>query len=170
MEFFGAYRGFSQRIPALYPWCTAARHRPADQLNHHDSGVALRYGTVRLLLELQLPSGTDANTEPLAANLSVPASSVGPGQLELVATNAEGAITNFVTLASPNIMVTQTNNNLILAWSSALIGSQLQAQTNSLATGLGTNWVNYNPSTATNQVVIPINPGNGTVFYRLLIP
>jgi len=33
--------------------------------------------------------------------------------------------------------------------------------------GISNDWVNYNPSTGTNQVAIPIVLTNGTVFYRL---
>jgi hypothetical protein len=58
-----------------------------------------------------------------------------------------------------------------LTWPLDHKGWQLQAQTNSVKVGISTNWANYNPSTgpstATNQVAIPIVLTNGTVFYRL---
>jgi hypothetical protein len=46
----------------------------------------------------------------------------------------------------------------------------LETQTNSPGVGLGTNWVTVAGSTATNHVVVPIDPSNGSVFYRLAIP
>jgi len=46
----------------------------------------------------------------------------------------------------------------------------LQVQTNSVAQGLGTNWWDVAGATATNQVAIPIDPANGSVFYRLVYP
>ncbi|HEV2318295.1 MAG TPA: LamG-like jellyroll fold domain-containing protein, partial [Verrucomicrobiae bacterium] len=67
-----------------------------------------------------------------------------------------------------NIVFSVANNQLTLSWPADHIGWQLQAQTNSTSVGIGTNWVNYNPSTGTNQVSIPINLTNGTVFFRLI--
>jgi len=61
-----------------------------------------------------------------------------------------------------------TNSQLYLSWPANHTGWQLQAQTNPVIVGIKTNWVNYNPSTATNLVVIPVNLTNGTVFYRLI--
>jgi hypothetical protein len=40
-------------------------------------------------------------------------------------------------------------------------------QTNTLGVGLGSNWVNVPNSTATNTFSVPIDAGNGSVFYRL---
>jgi hypothetical protein len=66
-----------------------------------------------------------------------------------------------------NILFSVTNNQLTLAWPADHIGWTLQAQTNALSMGLGTNWVNVAGSTGTNQVVIPVSVTNGSVFYRL---
>ena len=130
--------------------------------------------------------GTDvlqsgAGTSPLNANLtvsSVPMAWNG-GQMELTVTNAYGTNSTFVALSvvapsvntnPTNIVATVTNNNLYLTWPSDHTGWQLQAQTNSLTVGLSTNWVNVSSSTSTNQVVVPINITNGSVFYRLAYP
>jgi autotransporter-associated beta strand protein len=43
-------------------------------------------------------------------------------------------------------------------------GGTLQAQTNSLSVGLGTNWVDYPGS---SPVTVPMNPANGSVFFRV---
>jgi len=48
-------------------------------------------------------------------------------------------------------------------------GWQLQAQTNNLGVGLGTNWINVSASTQTNQMTLPIN-ATGAVFFRLVRP
>jgi hypothetical protein len=50
------------------------------------------------------------------------------------------------------------------------LGWHLQIQTNSLNVGLGANWINVSNSTTTNQIFIPINPANGSVFLRLIYP
>jgi hypothetical protein len=46
----------------------------------------------------------------------------------------------------------------------------LEAQTNSLSVGLGTNWGTVPGSAATNHVVVPLDQSNGSVFYRLAVP
>lgn len=73
--------------------------------------------------------------------------------------------------ASPtNIVFSVTGNQLTLSWPTDHIGWRLQAQTNSLSVGISTNWANVNGSSATNQIVVPINITNGSVFYRLVYP
>jgi autotransporter-associated beta strand protein len=69
-----------------------------------------------------------------------------------------------------NIIVQLNGGNLTLAWPSDHIGWKLQAQTNDLAVGVGTNWVDVSGSTITNQMNIPISPANGGVFFRLISP
>jgi autotransporter-associated beta strand protein len=58
---------------------------------------------------------------------------------------------------------------LTLSWPTDHIGWQLQAQTNSLTSGLGTNWVNVSGSSTTNQVSVPLDPTKGTVFFRMVL-
>jgi hypothetical protein len=69
---------------------------------------------------------------------------------------------------------TMTNSfdgvNVTLSWPLDHTGYRLQAQTNTLATGLGTNWVDVAGASTTNKVVIPVSTGNGSVFYRLIYP
>jgi hypothetical protein len=79
------------------------------------------------------------------------------------------AVTGSTFSTSPtNILFSVTNNMLYLNWPANHTGWQLQAQTNKTSVGISTNWANYNPSTGTNQVAIPLNLTNGTVFYRLI--
>ena len=61
-------------------------------------------------------------------------------------------------------------NNLTLNWPLANLGYRLQIQTNSLSTGLSGNWVDWPNSTQTNNAVIPVSPGNPSVFLRLVYP
>jgi hypothetical protein len=69
-----------------------------------------------------------------------------------------------------NIVFSASGGNLTLSWPADHTGWRLQTQTNSLAVGLSTNWVTVANSTTTNQVVVPIVPANGSVFYRLIYP
>jgi hypothetical protein len=75
-----------------------------------------------------------------------------------------------VNLNPTNILTQVTNGSFVLNWPADHTGWTLQVQTNSTARGLGTNWVNVPGSTSVNGVTNPINPANGTVFYRLMHP
>jgi alpha-N-arabinofuranosidase len=61
-------------------------------------------------------------------------------------------------------------NQLQLNWPADHTGWQLQSQTNSLAVGLSTNWVNVTGSAQTNQVTVPLGTTSGAVFFRLVRP
>jgi hypothetical protein len=63
-----------------------------------------------------------------------------------------------------------SGGQLQLNWPQDHAGWPLPAQTNPLNIGMGTNWVNVSGSDATNQRTIPINPMNGSVFFRLAYP
>ena len=55
------------------------------------------------------------------------------------------------------------------AWPLDHVGWRLQAQTNSSAVGLSTNWCDVPGASATNQMNVTLNPTN-CVFYRLVWP
>lgn len=82
----------------------------------------------------------------------------------------EVATTPFVNTNPTNIVFAVANGQMTLSWPTDHTGWQLQAQTNSLATGLGTDWFDVSNSTTTNQVTVPINLTSGCVFYRLVYP
>ena len=70
-----------------------------------------------------------------------------------------------------NIVFGVTNGTLTLSWPADRIGWKLQAETNSLSTGLSSNWVDVTGSDLTNVVNITVDTVNGTVFFRMfLIP
>jgi autotransporter-associated beta strand protein len=72
---------------------------------------------------------------------------------------------------STNILFSVVDgNSLQLAWPGDHIGWSLQVQTNDLTSGLGTNWQTVVGSSTTNLMVLPIDPGNGSVFYRMVYP
>lgn len=81
-----------------------------------------------------------------------------------------GTIAVVSTGANPNptsITVTPVGNNLTLSWPADHTGWTLQVQTNTLATGLSSNWVDVPGSTSTNSVTVPVDSARGAVFYRL---
>jgi hypothetical protein len=69
-----------------------------------------------------------------------------------------------------NLVAQVSSDQLQLSWPQDHLGWHLQIQTNSLNAGLGTNWVNVPNSTTTNQIFIPINPNNGSIFLRMVYP
>ena len=84
--------------------------------------------------------------------------------------NIYGVPTLVLATNPTNIMYHVASNNLTISWPSDHIGWQLQVQTDNLAQGLGTNWFDIVGSTTTNQWPIPVNPNDGSVFYRLASP
>jgi len=86
-----------------------------------------------------------------------------------LAVNGTIAVVAAVTV-NPNpapITFSVSGGILTLSWPPDHTGWTLQVQTNSLAVGLGANWVAVPGSTATNTVSVPINTSTGAVFYRL---
>ncbi len=81
------------------------------------------------------------------------------------------AVASSVATNRTNITTTVVGGNTLkIAWPTDHIGWTLEAQTNSLSTGLSTNWTRITASATTNQVFVPITVGNGSVFYRLVYP
>jgi fibronectin-binding autotransporter adhesin len=100
-----------------------------------------------------LPSSSLAWTNKLALDgtIAVVSTSVGPSGPEHL-TNSYSAGTGILSLSWP-----------------ANEGWRLQAQTNSLSQGLGTNWVYVTDGTV-SSTNLSINVTNGSVFYRLTYP
>ena len=71
-------------------------------------------------------------------------------------------------LVSVRLTARASGNLLDISW--PLVGAHLQTQANSEGVGITTNWVDVSGSTATNHVVMPIESGNGSVFFRLAFP
>ncbi|HEU5396672.1 MAG TPA: LamG-like jellyroll fold domain-containing protein, partial [Verrucomicrobiae bacterium] len=119
-----------------------------------------------------IASGSTNVMAPLPATLEVPAGTLAAGQLQLVVTNAYGTNITLISLVNPNpgsFQYSVAGNQLTLSWPTNT-GWTLQVQTNSLSTGISTNWVDVANSTTTNQLTVPVNQTSGSVFYRLILP
>jgi len=93
----------------------------------------------------------------------------------ITATNGSGA-----SLASPQVSARPTSasipqlafaaagGQLVLTWPPDHTGWLLQMQTNSLNSGLGANWTTVAGSDSTNQIYLPVNSVNDSVFFRLI--
>jgi hypothetical protein len=76
--------------------------------------------------------------------------------------------TNSAIATNPtNITFSVSGNLLALSWPADHLGWWLQSQTNSLATGLGTNWVDVAGSSSVIAITNTIDVTKPTVFYRL---
>ncbi len=67
-----------------------------------------------------------------------------------------------------NLAWAVSGTNINLSWPAGYTGWGLQIQANAIDAGLDTNWVDVPGSTLTNSMVMPMNPGNGSVYYRLI--
>jgi hypothetical protein len=65
---------------------------------------------------------------------------------------------------------TVNGGNLNISWPPSHQGWVLQAQTNSLAVGIATNWTDIPGTASVTSTNIAINPANPTVFFRLRSP
>ena len=89
----------------------------------------------------------------------------------LNATEIARLTNNFTPVFNPtNITATAIGSTLNLAWPADHTGWRLQAQTNSLNTGLTGTWFDVAGSATVNSVAVPLNPANGAVFYRMVYP
>jgi hypothetical protein len=73
-------------------------------------------------------------------------------------------------LAPTQLHFVAAGNQVHLDWPLDHTGWHLQVQTNSPGVGIGTNWSTVSGSSLTNQLALPMNSANGTVFFRLVHP
>jgi hypothetical protein len=92
------------------------------------------------------------------------------GELYALATNTSANGNGGVVYKLFSVRLTAQASGKLLDLSWPVAGGRLQTQTNSPGAGIGTNWVTLAGSTTTNHVVVPIDPANGSAFYRLAIP
>jgi len=83
-----------------------------------------------------------------------------------------GVLSIVTTIANnpTNILFSLSGNTMTLSWPTDHLGWILQAQTNSLSTGLGVNWVDVAGSGSVTSENITVDQLNPTVYYRLRHP
>jgi autotransporter-associated beta strand protein len=84
-----------------------------------------------------------------------------------VQNNGDGSFTVTSVAPPPTVTATLSSGQLNLSWPAVWTGLHVQVQTNSLATGLGTNWVTLPGTDASNNCSIMPDISKQTVFYRL---
>lgn len=95
----------------------------------------------------------------------------------ITATNLAGESGNSLEVTARPVSQSPTNVSwalagglLELSWPADRLGWSLQTQTNSLNTGLASNWTTIPNSATTNQLSLPIDSGVGGAFFRLVYP
>ena len=78
--------------------------------------------------------------------------------------------TNTVVLYTTNLSCHVSGGNLSLTWPATHLGWILQYQTNALASGLSTNWIDITSSAAVTSTNLPVSPATPSVYYRLRHP
>lgn len=127
------------------------------------SGNAIQLGNTFKLF--QAPSYNGAFT-----NLLLPTLGGGLGWTNRLATNGTLAVVNAISTVPVALLCTSDGTRLQLSWPADHTGWHLEAQTNSLAVGIYTNWVTVPGSSSTNSFSLPMNAANGGVFHRLAFP
>jgi hypothetical protein len=79
-------------------------------------------------------------------------------------------VTGGVSTTRTNLTIFVTGISLDVSWPADHTGWRLESQTNSINVGLTPTWFTVPDSTTTNHMVFPINPANGSVFYRMAYP
>jgi autotransporter-associated beta strand protein len=106
------------------------------------------------------------------ASITYPALAAGLGWTNKLAWDGSIEVVQVVNTTPTNVSYSVSGGQLTLAWPVDHTGWRLEAQTNALSTGLNPAgvWATVPNSTATNQIVIPVDPTTPTVFYRLVYP
>ncbi len=116
-----------------------------------------------------IPGATNATLTLSATRL------VDNGVYSVAVSNSAGTIVSsgarLTIPAEPvRIVPTLSDGTVNLSWPDDQTGYRLQVQTNPRGSGLTTNWQWITNSSVTNGMTFPVNPSNGSVFYRLVYP
>ena len=92
------------------------------------------------------------------------------GEIYALVTNTSANGTGGVVykLVALRLAFSRNGDQMDISWPT--IAGHLETQTNSLSVGIGANWVTVPGSAATNYIVVPLDPSNGSVLYRLAVP
>ncbi|HWD91337.1 MAG TPA: glycoside hydrolase family 76 protein [Verrucomicrobiae bacterium] len=99
------------------------------------------------------------------STVNLPVLPVGYGWRNNLA--VDGTVRVVSTNATAIGMAVSSENEMTLTWPADHAGWRLQAQTNGFAPE---NWFDISGATATNQLIIPVDPASGSVFFRLVYP
>jgi hypothetical protein len=138
-----------------------------------------RGGPLTLAWSQSAGPGSASFVNPNAASTSVTFNQPGLYRLRLAASDTQAQVfdelsvtvapnPNFTTRTNLSIFV--TTNHVDISWPADHLGWRLESQTNDVQVGLSTNWFTVPDSTVTNHMVMPLDPANGSVFFRIAYP
>jgi autotransporter-associated beta strand protein len=104
------------------------------------------------------------------SSVTLPTLASGLGWTNKLAIDGTIAVVATVSTTPFPIGSVVNGGNLELTWPADHTGWRLQVQTNSLSTGLNTNWSDVAGATLVNSMTNTINAANGSVFYRMVYP
>ena len=137
---------------------TAASFAISGPLTVTNAGPALQGGDVFQLFNHAVTGFSSVTLPPLTGSMF---------WITNLAVNGSITVTNPVNLSPPPIHTVVSGTTLTLSWPTNS-GWTLQMQTNGLAKGLGTNWVDYIPgTTGITTTNITLDPAKPAVFFRL---
>jgi autotransporter-associated beta strand protein len=164
---------YASGTPALNVTNGVLTLAPASTIKVNNTGAPLTTAGSPYKLISKTTGGSVAGTVPASAVVGGNGLAVGTtNSLQIISGELYLNVTATVNSTPTNIVSTISGNTLTLSWPSDHTGWRLQVQTNSLNTGLGTNWVTwpYSDSTTNNSVSVTMNPNAPTVFFRMIYP
>ena len=95
---------------------------------------------------------------------------ISPGVTWDLSNLENGGTVTVATVASqpPHLTNSISGKNLVMSWDASWLGSHLQVQTNTLAKGLGTNWVTIDGTDTVLGYTNTVSSATNAVFYRLI--
>jgi fibronectin-binding autotransporter adhesin len=102
-------------------------------------------------------------SKPLQNGAALTVVGLGANWINNLALDGSVTVSSFVVSPTLNF-IRSTANSVQFSWSGSF---KLQAQTNSVGVGFGTNWADYSGG-STSGITVPIATTNGTVFFRLI--
>jgi autotransporter-associated beta strand protein len=155
--------------------------------NTYTGNTTVSAGTLELALPVLAPVSTvsiasgatlqlDFTTTNSIAGLVLNGVSQIPGVYSAATSPLFLAGTGKLLVASPvanystNLTAAVSGSTMTVSWPATHLGWILQRQTNSLATGLNTNWVDVPGTASLLSTNTAINPASPAVFYRLRHP
>jgi autotransporter-associated beta strand protein len=148
----------------------------ATTINASGSATINIGSIVNALGTIQIPIISYTGADPYSS-LALGTIPAGSTSASLVDDTANSTIDLMVTITinpnPPKITTSVSSGVLTISWPADHTGWILQAQTNSLSSGLSTNpshWVTVPGSSSVNSVAVTMDRNQSTVFYRLVLP
>lgn len=109
-------------------------------------------------------------SQPVTGGATLAVSGGGVTWSNNLATDGSIVVLSTMAAYSTNLTATVSGSTLTVSWPATHLGWILQVQTNSLSSGLSTNWVDVAGSSAVTSTNLTISATVPTAFYRLRHP